>query len=47
MQGGASSAAGMQYKATLKPQCIYTITSSTGQAAVPGALPCCSVHTTC
>jgi hypothetical protein len=56
LQGGAPSAAagGMQYKATLKPQCIYTITSSTGQAAVPGAFcpaaPFCAqraVHTTC
>jgi hypothetical protein len=33
------SDAGMSYKAAFKPQCVYTITSSTGQSAVPAALP--------
>lgn len=39
LRGAPSAVASgsMQYKATLKPMCIYTITSSTGQAAVPSA----------
>lgn len=34
-----STAGSMAYTAALKPQCVYTITSSTGQAAVPEPSP--------
>ncbi len=45
LRGAPTAAANdsMQYKATLKPMCIYTITSSSGQSAVPGPQSC-SAH---
>ena len=35
----STAAGGVSYKAEFKPQCVYTISSSTGQSAVPSASP--------